>query len=185
MKISLKELTENIKKADKAKIAVVAGAVGIALIMLSYFMPSGNKNNIQSDENISSTDKYVTETEQRLENILSDMLGGTKVNVMLTIENGVRYVYASETKNDKDISEDKTSQKTQHSDSEQNNYIIIKDDNGNEQALVETEIAPTVKGCVVVCDCGDAASVSGAVKKAVSATLGISEDKICVIGRYK
>lgn len=184
MKVSIKEISEKLKTANKTKLAATVGLIGVVLIVIPYLFPSGQK----AEETVAvvgnSNDRYVEETENKLEEALSDMLGGTKVKVMITLENGIRYVYASETKNDKDISEDKTTLKTQQSDSEQSNYIVIKNKEGNEEPLIVTEIAPAVKGCIVVCESGDSASVAGAVKQAAATSLGIDEEKICVIGRF-
>ena len=122
--------------------------------------------------------------EARLENVISDMLGGTSVNVMITLESGSRYIYANEIKTDIGVKDDQNSQKTEQSDSNQETYVIMKNSDGAEQPLLITEIMPTVRGVVVVCDSGQTERVSSAVRAAVMSALDIENEKICIIGRY-
>ena len=46
-----------------------------------------------------------------------------------------------------------------------------------------TEIMPTVKGVVVVCDCKGDSVLAEAVRQAVVTALNISEKRVCVIDR--
>ena len=64
----------------------------------------------------------------------------------------------------------------------QNNYILYKDENGNEVPLVVTEIMPSVKGVVVGCENGENEFVCATVKSLVTTALDISDDKVCVVG---
>lgn len=174
---------------SKSSLLIFLGIIGLLLILLSSI---GNDNNDSSADTevkasvevMTKTEDYIEKTEARLESVISDMLGGTRVSVMITLENGVEYVYASEVKTDADVKKDQMSLKTEQSDSNQKKYVVVKDSNGNEQALVVTEKMPVIRGVVIVCDSGQTDRVSLAVKTAVKSALQISDEKICIIGRY-
>ena len=73
--------------------------------------------------------------------------GAGQCQVMVTLENGVEYVYASQQKVNTDRTEDTASDsnKISQRDGTEQNIIIVDTDNGR-QGLLVTEIQPTVKG---------------------------------------
>ena len=71
---------------------------------------------------------------------------------MVTLENGVEYVYATQEKINTDRQED-DGRISQRDDSDKS--IIVVDTEDGKQGLLVTEIQPTVKGVVVVCEGGD------------------------------
>lgn len=183
--VKLKEMLPK----SKSSLLIIVGIIGLLLVLLSTF--SQNRGKIDDEQSSSaktqtnhSDDEYVLNLEKRLENIISDMLGGTSVNVMITLESGTRYVYANEVKTDAGTKDDRSSLKTEQSDSNQQTYVVMKDSDGNEQALLVTEIMPVVRGVVIVCESGQTDSVSSAVRTAVQSALDIDAEKICIIGRY-
>ena len=179
------KLKETIFKS-KLNIVVIIGLLGVLLIFISNLFDS-KKNNTVNYINASEilTDNYADEIEEKLENVISDMLGGTKVQVLVTLESSAEYIYANETKTDIGVTEDKESQKNQQSDSNEKKYVLMKDSDGNEKALVVCKIMPEVKGVVVVCESGQTDAVAAAVRLAVKSALQIDENKICIIGRHK
>ena len=104
--------------------------------------------------------------------------------MLVTLDTSAEYIYASETKTDTGISEDRESQKNQQNDSNEKSYVVMKDADGNETALVVCKIMPEIRGVVVVCESGQTDAVAAAVRLAVKSALNIDESKICIIGRY-
>ena len=190
--MNLNETFEKIKQklpASKSKFLVVLGLVGLVLILISSFdfNDTGQSETMGEQKSSQSgvyASDYVNETEAKLENVISDMLGGTKVTVMVTLESGAEYVYADEIKTDADVTKDQSALKTQQSDSNQKTYIVIKDSEGNEHPLIVTEKMPKVRGVVVVCENGETPSVASAVRLAVRSSLNVDDEKICIIGRH-
>lgn len=157
--------------------------VAVLLIGLSSVFPGRKKEKAETTAPTAAS--YIAEIEQKLEQIAVSIVGG-KAEAMVTLENGVEYIYASETETDTQKNEDKTGAdktKIQQNDSNAQKYIIVKNANGDEQALVVTEVMPTVKGVVVVCDCGGQPALAEAVRSAVVTALNISENRVCVIDR--
>lgn len=182
----LKRFREQIFKS-KINIAVLFGIIGIALIFISgFFDREDNSENIPKRVDLQeSSEVYAESVEKKLESIISDMLGGTEVQVLVTLDSSEEYVYASETKTDVGMTEDKGSQKNEQNDSNEKSYVVMKDADGNETALVVCKIMPEIRGVVIVCESGQTDTVAAAVRLAVKSALNIDESKICIIGRYK
>ena len=188
IKEKLLKLRDTLPKS-KSGLPIILGIFGLLLILISGFTGKVKKSTDTSLDNATTVQKsrseeYVESLEDRLEAVLSDMLSGSKVSVMITLESGIEYVYADELKTGAEIKTDKISFKEEQNDTNQNNYVIFKDSDGNEQALLVTEIMPKIKGVVVVCDDGHTENVSVAVKTAVCKALAIDYEQICVIGRH-
>lgn len=171
---------------SKINIVVIIGVIGIVLIFLSNLLDANKNNRVSfTDTSESITDDYSDNIERKLESVISDMLGGTEVQVLVTLESSAEYIYANETKTDVGVTEDRESQKNQQSDSNEKKYVLMKDSDGNEKALVVCKKMPEVRGVVVVCESGQTEAVAAAVRLAVKSALQVDENKICIIGRYK
>ena len=111
----LNEIKKLLSAQNKTKIIVIAGLLGIGLIMLSEFLPDNNTDqNIKdtSDSVISdNTDTYKQEIESELKNIIGKINGVGDLEVMVTIEGTTEYVYAEELDTDNDKDGEKTSEK--------------------------------------------------------------------------
>ncbi len=183
---SFSKLKEKLPKS-KSSFLIALGLIGLLLLLVSSFDFTGSKtdNGTQSVKStvIDSSNEYTERLETKLEELLGDMLGNTKVTVMITLESGTEYIYADEIKTNADVTRDQSALKTQQSDSNQKTYITVKDADGNERPLVVTEKMPVIRGVVIVCESGETATVSSAVRQAVKSALNVDENKICVIGR--
>lgn len=186
IKEKLKNLKEKLPKS-KSSFLIAIGIFGLLLLLISSFdfggeQPDTNvlEETVQSKE---GSNEYTDRLETKLEEIISDMLGGTKATVMITLESGIEYIYADEVKTDADLTRDQAALKTQQSDSNHKTYITVKDADGNERPLVVTEKMPVVRGVVVVCESGETSSVAAAIRLAIKSALNVDENKICIIGR--
>lgn len=175
--ISLNRIIDFIKQ-KYIYVLMIAGA----LLLLLTFIPKKQTTSESLGEYTS--EQYISDTESKLENILSQMLGTKNVNVMITLNNSVENVFADTTKVNTDITENLGSgdSKTEQKDSKENQYIIITDENGNEQALILTQVMPQIRGVLVVCPNGNNTVIKEMVKSAVVTVLDISSKKVCVVG---
>ena len=186
--MKINDIINNLKKTDKNtknKYLVILGLVGILLIFISSVFPKTSNNSANSIDN-SDLSTYSLELKNELENTVSKIEGAGKAEVFLTFERGYEYIYA---KTDKQTADKKESTKSNEhiadeKSSGEEEYIIIKTENG-EEPLVVTEIEPKVKGVVIVCKGGENEIVANRIKGAVSVCLGISESKICVVPKSK
>lgn len=177
-----------LKKEKVLKIIVFIGLVGIALIFFSsVFTPSVSDDDSTEEKStqMQSTNdliQYQQDLCDELGNMLASIDGVGKTKVMLTMEQSVQNVYAT----DDDIQQKESSQKSGESEStdkqnsEKTSYIIVRQSDGSEKALTVSQIMPKVKGVLVVCEGGENAVVRKNVTEAVSAILDISSAHICV-----
>lgn len=167
MKVSDK-IGEIMKKPLFLKAAAAAGAIMIILILVSDFSEEDKKSRDNaeiSEIGFASAEVYADGTEKRLREILMEIEGVGKAEVLLTINSTEEYVYAETVKNGASQTE--------------NGYVII--DKGSEkEALVKKINNPSISGVVIVCEGGDDPKVCEKLYKAVSTALNIPTNKIYV-----
>lgn len=156
---------------------LVAGAVGIALLALSELLPERTESAVPS----MTAEAFVQQTEERLRGIVSRIDGAGECEVMVTLANGVEYVYATEQRVSSDRREDTddSASRLTQSDGSESSAIVIDTDNGREGLLV-TEIQPTVRGVVIVCEGGDREDVRQRIIDAVTVAMDLSAKRVCV-----
>ncbi len=163
--------------SGKARTAlIVCGILGVLLLVIPEFVPE----KVEKAE-VLTVDDFIYRTEERLTALIGSIDGVGACKVMVTLENSVEYVYATEQKSNSDREEDTSNgdtRLTQRDDSE-SAAILIDTDNGREGLLV-TEIQPTVRGVVVVCEGGDNEEVRARVSQAVTVALNVSSKRVCI-----
>ncbi len=185
LKESFEKLKEKLPKS-KSTFLIVLGLLGMVLILISSFDIGKTEEESKKTNavTVNKTQSYTENLEMKLENVISDMLGGSDVTVLITLDSGTEYIYADEIKTDADVTKDQSALKTQESDSNHKTYVIVKDADGNEQPLIVTEKMPVIRGVVIVCENGQTSAVATAVRSAVKSALNVDDGKICVIGRH-
>ena len=171
------KILEFLKGGKGRKLVVALGVAGIGLILLSEFWPQTSKEAVAK----ASAEEFVTKTEEKLMAIIGSIEGAGTCQVMVTLENGVEYVYASQQKLNTDRVEDQSGNSnkvSQRDDSEKS--IIVVDTNEGRKGLLVTEIQPTVKGVVIVCEGGDQPLVRQRIVDTVTTALNISSQRVCV-----
>ncbi len=139
--------------------------LGVLLLVWSSILPQ--KNTVSEPE---YAVQYYTEIlEQRITALCTSISGVQEATVLLTLESGSEYVYAQNTT-------------TSGSNTGAWDYVIIQQGEG-EEAVMVTEIYPRVRGVAVVCTGGDSAAVQQTITELLSASLGISSNRIRVAGR--
>lgn len=163
---SVKDKIEKLFKS-KQKILIIAGVLGVVLIMLSEisFAPNEKKAEVSAADYGS----YVKSLNKELTNIISSMDGVGACKVMITLKNTSESVFAQNT----DVSKDEDSS------SENNEYVIYNSSNGDSPILLK-ENFPDIEGVAVVCSGGDNVAVKEQIIRCVSALFGVSSNRISV-----
>ena len=102
-----------------------------------------------------------------LEEILSQIQGAGRVQVLLTQREGERTVYQTD--------EDSTSSGIR------SDTVLLNGSDRSQTGLVQQVNPPTYLGAVIVCQGADSASVRLAIVSAVGSVTGLSTDKITVL----
>lgn len=176
-KTSLMKLFKGDKKVT---FIVIAGALGILLIFISGI---GSKKEAPADIVKKQTSaEFAQAMESRLSEIIGSISGVGNCKIMITLENGVEYVYAKDSKTTDDQLQDGSGedQRIQDKLSSENKLIIIDSNDGGKEGLLLKEIEPTIRGVVIVCEGGNDTLVQSHVISAVSTALGISSARIFV-----
>ena len=108
--------------------------------------------------------------QEELEELLSQLDGAGKVTVLLSMESGSRTHYQTNS--------DQT--KSQDSQDERSETVIVTSADRNEVGLVQQVDSPIYRGAVVLCQGGSDPGVKLAIVDAVSTATGLTTDKISV-----
>ncbi len=163
-------------RLKNGKLIFILGVCGILLIFVSsFFSPKDNKKKAEVAFDI---DVYKQTLEQNTKDIVKSISGAKKVSVMITLDTGITYNYADETKFNK--SDRQSSDTTELDTDSENKYIIITDSDGNEKPLIINEQLPTVRGVAVIYSGNGSAYVKEQIEEALAATLGVTVKRIYI-----
>jgi stage III sporulation protein AG len=159
------------KKSGKLAIALVGIALGAVLL---FFGNRAGKENTDTPLNTppeisaQNAEDYRADLESRMEAICGQVAGVGTVDVVVTLEGGFTYVYAT----DRKITVG----------GETTTYITVG--NGNSEAPIYIgERPPAIAGIGVVCSGGMDPTVRREVTSLLSAAFGVGSNKIYVTGR--
>ena len=151
----------------KYKYVWIVLLVGVVLMML----PERKKDDATIQIQAASESATEFSIEDRLGEILSHVAGAGKVKVMLSVSQGERTIYQTDTT---------YSQTTDHTDS-RTQTILIKDDDRSESGLVHQRNPPTYQGAIILAQGADDPAVKLAIVEAVSDVTGLGADRISVL----
>lgn len=175
MKDQIKTIFSDSKK--RVKLIAFMGFAAIILILISELIPKNTKGSTDSEtpktDSVSLVKDNTEKTEKRLAELLSDIKGVGKTELILSVEGSEEYIYAEETETSADKNDSETSEKYK-------NKLFVTERSGSKEALVKKIINPRFNGALVICDGGGDPLVRERVIKAVSAALDLPTSKICV-----
>lgn len=169
-----KLLFEKIKKIKHIQIYLTIGLAVIVAIIFFMSLPTSNKSQnpaSSKDDNLnmnfSSSQEYTTYLENKLENVLSEVKGAGNVNVVITLEKGFEYVYATE----------EETRTTSNGTTVTTTSLVLVDGN----PVLQEEIYPLIKGVVLVCQGADDISTKMNLLSVVQTVIDIDNSKITII----
>ena len=166
MKDSFENLIEKFTCDKKRLFIIVAGIVGVLLLVVSEFIPESEEDvEITENDDKMSFTSYEKDIEERLKNLIESIDGAGNVQVMVSIESGDEKVYATESK------------KTENN--EEKSYVLV-DIEGSDSGLLLKIAQPEIRGVAIVCQGADSPTVRNAVVGAVTSVLGISSNRVNV-----
>lgn len=143
----------------KYKFVILILLVGIGLMLI----PDG-KNEEKTSETVAQPSVPTQNITEELEEILANIQGAGRVQVMLTVKSGEQTVYQTDIPS-----------------SDRQDTVIITDENRTQNGLVQQVLSPVYRGAIVVCQGADSASVCLAIKEAVSKVTGLDASQISVL----
>lgn len=151
----------------KYRYAILIVLIGIGLMLLP-----GTSKSEQPKETKVPESTYVQQPDisERLAQILSKVQGAGKVEIMLTVAQGEKYIYQTD--------ESITSGDSGNSKCD---TVIITGEDRAQQAIIQQVNPPVYQGALIVCQGAENASVRLAIVEAVSKMTGLGADKISVV----
>ena len=151
----------------KYKYVWIVLLAGVILMML----PGKDIRNADSQKQQSTENAEDNTIEERLEKILGQIAGAGQVKVMLTVAQGERTIYQTDSTYAQ--SDDHTDSRTQ--------TILVTDSERNETGLVYQKNPPVYQGAIVLAQGADDPTVKLAIAEAVSDVTGLGVDKISIL----
>lgn len=171
--------TKYIEKLKNPKLLVIIGIAGILLIFLSSFMGENSEKPKDITAEITA-EEYREQLENDIKKIVKEITGSRRVQVIVTLESGIRYKYA-------DIHEGSSADKTESdaistTSEHKEGYITVKTADGGEEALLVTRQMPEVRGVAIVCAGGDDTYLAEKIENTVTAALNITKHRVHIAG---
>ena len=181
-----KYLSEMNNKKVINNLFILLLATVTVLIVSNFFLDSNKKDeeydidNGLNEYNYNVQEDYSDYLEKKLVKILSKFDGVNKVDVMITLEDTVEKITASNTT--------KSSESNLENDGEGGTREVIREDStiqiitkGNDESLmVIKEIKPTVQGVIVVVDGAEDPLLKEIIYEAVKTALGVTGNRVQV-----
>lgn len=167
----LENALKKLKTEKKLFLIVIIGILGIILIAASELIPRSadkpkTETTVKNEES-----SYAALLEERLTQIISQIDGVGKVQVLLTLESSAETIYAKDEKEEYINNENSTQR------SYNGSYVLTNDDTG----VVLKTSEPKVRGVIIVCEGGDRAIVKKDITDAVTSALSVNSNNVSVL----
>lgn len=186
----LRQLLQRLKKRKLEKTDfLILVLVGILLLVIA--MPVGNKKEegrteertgAADDPPVADTSASGEELEERLEDILSQIEGAGRVEVMITYKDSGTYVVEKDiTTSDStgEEAEDSVSRNTKDVQSQET--TVYDKTEGGDTPFISQELNPRIEGILVVASGGDDAVVKQNISEAVLALFPVEAHRIKIV----
>lgn len=156
----------------------------IFLIGVNFLL--GNKKESKSEEpskvakEIYNQSDHSVYLEQKLKNILEKLKGVGEVNVMITLEDTIEKLPATNTQTTKEVTKEIDAEGGTREVNREDTNIQMVSSTSDSSLVVLKEVNPTVRGVIVVAEGVDDILVLERVYEAVKTVLGISGNKVQV-----
>lgn len=194
----IKGLTSKQSKKKMIENAVIIVIIGVIIIIAGGTFFKSSPKKVEDDKSIEKeaveTGGKVTsadekdETEKKIENVLTQIDGAGKVNVLITYCSGKEIIPAYDSKtNENDVQEKDSGGGTRNTrqNNAENQIVFEEGQSGTKRPIILKELQPVVKGVVVVADGADEGSVKDNLLRAVQALLDVPIHRIQVFPRKK
>lgn len=179
-KIKRLSLGKRLKKDKKILLLLAAGILGMLLLLASELFPAeekdGGEEAADAGQVADDRQSYISQTEQKLEDIISSISGAGRTKVMVTLENSEESVWATQGSH----SRENGGETDGNSYSEEEEYVLIQSSSSEEGGLLLKIIQPKIRGVAIVCDGGDNVYVREKITSTVASVLDISTAKISI-----
>ncbi|NLY44543.1 MAG: sporulation stage III protein AG [Tissierella sp.] len=182
----LKKLKKHLDNLDNKKfifnIFIILVLSVVFLIMLNGYTSDEENNNptvikeSSNEYNNLVRDDYESYIEDKLSEILSKLRGVGNVDVMVTLEDSIEKIPASNVTTTKEITNELDSQGGTREISREDETIQVV--NTSNDVVVLKEVKPSIKGVIVVAEGAENSLVLETIYEAVKTVLGVAGNKV-------
>lgn len=176
----LKELVNKLKGIKNIEI-ILAVSIGL-IILVIYFFPSAEENKDKNaDTGITINTSSELTDEQKLKNVLSEIKGAGRIEVMITYESSPELVpaFSTDTQETTNVQSGQNNTTESQTVSKNQNPITVSKD-GENQALILVEKKPEIRGVIVVAEGAADIGVKLNLYNAVQTVLQVDANKVDV-----
>lgn len=144
----------------------------LAGVVLLAWPTRDSEDQVESQDGATATEEEafsLSQLEQRLAQAISRIQGAGEATVLLSLDQGVERVLATDT----------VEEQGEDSSTREQTTVVYSGEEGEDVAVV-TQYYPSFRGALVVCPGGEDPQVQLAVTQAVSALTGLGSDRITV-----
>ena len=171
----IKCLFVKIKKVKHIEVYIAVGCVAmLAIVYFAFASPIKKTEDLKTDTendivcgNISSSSEYTTYLENKLENVISSIKGVEDAKVVVSLEKGFEYVYATEEET-----------KTSSNGTSITKLSIVMVDG---KPVIKEEVYPVIKGVVVVASGVEDVGVRMNVLSIIQTIIEVDNSKINIL----
>ncbi|MBE7074438.1 MAG: hypothetical protein E7376_00435 [Clostridiales bacterium] len=171
-KFSLLQKLKGIKHIELILVCI------FAIILVIVYSSTKSTSSVEISNSEFSTEDYSIYLEDKLSNILSGISGAGKVNVMITLDGGMNYEYATEKEEVTTTTDVGGSTNTKTTINEE---VVIVTINGKSTPLIIKESYPKIIGVVIVASGAVNAQVKLNIMRATVALLNVEENNIEIL----
>ena len=156
---------ENINKKNTQKIIIIfiLAVIGVFLLLFGAYGKGGEKTTNAEDS--MNAEAYAKSVEKNISELCEKINGVSDVHAVVTLEGGYNTVYA---------------QNSQSNSSGYKNEFVLTGSGASESAILVGYSTPQVSGVGIVCRGGGDAHIRSEIISLISATFGVSSNKIYV-----
>ena len=173
----IKNAIEKFKSIKNYKVILIAFIVGIVLVITSVALPFGNKTPSVTP----SANSPLAALENRLAEILSNINGAGRVDVMIMYSGSMELVLACTTTSSSNSTTDNSGGGRTTINSTETSTPILVNRNGVTSPLVIREIMPDITGVLIVAEGARNIGVRLEILRAVQTLLGVSAESIEIL----
>ena len=169
------------------------GILIVTIIAINYIWNDKNKNTLstnitntnESNDKIEMKEDEQKNLEEKLENILSKIVGDGKIDVMITYNESTQvipvYNKKEKTSNTDESDSGGGTRKVEEVDSSEE--VVYTDSTGKSEIAIQKTITPKIEGAIIICDGADDYEVKTNIIQAIEAATGLATHKIQVFKR--
>lgn len=157
--------------------------IGVIILLTGNVFSSDKKDNNE----ITNENTYISDQEDRLEKILSNVYGAGRTEVMITYDTGVEKVTVQNSKTSKmnSSNNDLSGGDEGKQETTEERQVVMNGSGSSQTPFIAKEINPVVRGVLVVSEGADNEIVAYNLTNAVAAVLDVPYHRIQVLKRNK